>query len=201
MKVIQCVLWGMVAVFASGVNAAGDAAAGKSKSATCLACHGADGNSPLAMYPKIAGQPENYLAAQIKAFRDKGRQDPLMTPMATSLSDQDIEDLAAYYATQAMGHGAAPPDSVALGEKIYRGGNQKTKVPACMSCHGPNGAGNGPAGWPALAGQHPDYTGKQLRDFANAQRPGGPNDMMSDLASRLSEEEIKAVSGYLAGLH
>lgn len=201
MKVIQWVLLGVFAVFASGAIAAGDAAAGKSKSATCLACHGVDGNSPLAMYPKIAGQPENYLVAQIKAFRDKTRQDPLMTPMATNLTDQDIEDLATYYATQTMEHGAAPPDSVASGEKIYRGGNQQTKVPACMSCHGPNGAGNGPAGWPALTGQHPDYTAKQLRDFANAQRPGGPNSMMSDLASRLSEEEIKAVSGYLAGLH
>lgn len=200
MKVFRWMLIGVVGLL--GMEAlAGDAEAGKSKSVVCQACHALDGNSPLAMYPKIAGQQESYLVTQITAFRDKKRNDPLMAPMVANLSDQDIEDLAAYFAGQAIKHGAVSKDLLDLGQQVYRGGNLDSSVPACMSCHGPKGVGNGPAGWPALAGQYPEYVVKQLRAYAKGERTGDPNDMMSDIAARLNDAEIEAVANYVAGLH
>lgn len=186
---------------AGGVQAAGDATAGQQKSAPCQACHSTDGNSPVGMYPKIAGQHAGYMTTQLKALRDGQRKDPVMSPMAANLSDQDIEDLAAFYASQTIKLGSVPEDVVAAGAQVYRAGNVKTGVPACMACHGPQGLGNDPAGWPALGGQHPEYITKQLGLYASGERSTDINNIMRDIAARMSKTEIDAVSQYVSGLH
>jgi cytochrome c553 len=186
---------------AGGLQAAGDAAAGQQKSAPCQACHSTDGNSPVGMYPNIAGQHASYAVTQLKALRDGQRKDPVMSPMAANLSDQDIEDLAAFYASQTIKLGSVPEDVVAAGAQVYRAGNAKTGVPACMACHGPDGTGNDPAGWPALGGQHPEYITKQLGLYASGERSTDINNIMRDIAARMSKAEIDAVSQYVSGLH
>jgi cytochrome c553 len=196
--------WIMVAVAlmaAGGARAAGDATAGQQKSAPCQACHGTDGNSAVGMYPNIAGQNASYITVQLKALRDGQRKDPVMSPMAANLSDQDIADLAAYFASQKVKLGSVPDNAVAPGGLIYRAGDSKTGVPACMACHGPTGTGNGPAGWPALSGQHPEYITKQLGLYASGERSTDINGIMRDVASRMSKTEIDAVSQYVSGLH
>ena len=184
-----------------GAQAAGDAAAGQQKSAPCQACHSTDGNSAVGMYPKIAGQHPNYLATQLKALRDGRRKDPVMSPMAANLSDQDIEDLAAFFASQTVKLGSVPEDRVGAGGLVYRAGNASTAVPACMACHGPDGKGNAIAGWPALSGQHPEYISKQLGLYASGERSTDQNNIMRDIAARLNKAEIDAVSQYVSGLH
>ena len=186
---------------AGGAQAAGDATAGQQKSAPCQACHSTDGNSQVGMYPKIAGQHAGYIVTQLKALRDGRRKDPVMSPMAANLSDQDIDDLAAYFSGQKISLGSVPQDAVALGSQVYRAGNSKTGVPACMACHGPQGLGNDPAGWPALGGQHPEYITKQLGLYASGERSTDINGIMRDIAARLSKTEIDAVSQYVSGLH
>ncbi len=185
-------------------GAGGVAAAGKAKSQTCVACHGPDGNSTTPLWPKIAGQYENYLAKELKDFRlgEKGpRYEPSMFGMTANLSDQDIADLAAFYASEKPTEGQAQQALVALGEKIYRGGNIKTGVTACSACHNPQGAGNALAVYPRLGGQHADYIANQLRAFRDGKRSNSPNGMMESISQRMSEEEIKAVSSYIEGLH
>lgn len=186
---------------AGGAQAAGDATAGQQKSAPCQACHSTDGNSPVGMYPKIASQHAGYMITQLKALRDGQRKDPVMSPMAANLSDQDIENLAAFYAGQTVKLGSVPEEAVAAGAQVYRAGNAKTGVPACMACHGPDGKGNDPAGWPALSGQHPEYITKQLGLYASGERSTDINNIMRDIAARMSKAEIDAVSQYVSGLH
>ena len=186
---------------AGGAQAAGDATAGQQKSAPCQACHSTDGNSPVGMYPNIAGQHAGYMITQLKALRDGQRKDPVMSPMAANLTDQDIEDLAAFYASQTVKLGSVPEDVVAAGAQMYRAGNAKTGVPACMACHGPDGSGNAPAGWPAISGQHPEYITKQLGLYASGERSTDINNIMRDIAARMSKAEIDAVSQYVSGLH
>jgi len=183
---------------------AGDVEAGKAKSATCAACHGADGNSMAPTFPKIAGQGERYLIKQIKDIRDGNRtsgQVASMKPFVTGLSDEDIADLAAYFAAQTPTTGGADEALVELGESIYRGGIASKNVPACLACHGPAGKGVEAAGFPMLAGQHAAYTEAQLTHFSNGERTNdGDSKMMRDIAYRLHEKEIKAVSSYIQGL-
>lgn len=176
----------------------GDAAAGKTKSATCLACHGPDGNSPMPMFPKIAGQHADYVVKQLQDFKSNARQEPTMAPMAAPLSEQDILDLAAYYAEQPIVVNTVDAKAVKMGEKIYRGGNKETGLIACSACHGPSGLGNAAAKYPALSGQHADYTKKQLANFKSGSRN---NKMMSDIATKMSDEEVTAVADYISGLH
>ncbi len=200
---LVCLLAGaplMVAQANEGEAAVGDAAAGKAKSQICAACHGADGNSVVSIWPKIAGQQENYLRAQVTAFRDGERIDPIMQPMVANLSDQDIADLAAYFSSQTVVGGKADPELVQLGALVYRGGNHDTDLPACAGCHLPDGSGNNLAAWPALKGQHADYVEKQLRAYASGERTSDPNSMMQEIAARLSEDEIKAVAQFITGL-
>lgn len=178
----------------------GDAAAGQSKSQVCAACHGADGNSAVSIWPKIAGQSENYLRSQIAAFRDGKRSDPSMQPMVANLSDGDIADLAAYFSSQAVVSGQADPEQVQLGALIYRGGNSETAVPACAGCHLPDASGNNQAAWPALKGQHPEYVEKQLQAYASGARATDPSSMMQEISQRLSESEIKAVAQFVSGM-
>ena len=182
--------------------AAGDAAAGKAKSATCVACHGADGNSANPEWPSIAGQHAPYLAKQLREFKDgTTRNNVLMTGIVAALDEQDMEDLAAYYASQVANPAVADADKVALGERIYRGGNAKTGVPACIACHGPQGIGDPLAGFPVLSGQHARYTSLQMHAFANGERSNDAASMMRSVAARMSAEEIEAVSAYVQGLH
>jgi cytochrome c553 len=192
-----------VVMFAMAVPAlaAGNVAAGKAKSAACAACHGVDGNGGGdPSWPKLAGQHENYLLAQLKAFKSGARQDALMSPMVAGLSDKDMANLAAYYAAQELKPGAARDKDLATkGGRIYRGGNAKTGVSACMSCHGPSGHGI-PPNFPKISGQNAAYTEKALLAFKSSKRPSD-SDIMTRIAFRMSEAEIKAVSEYMAGLH
>lgn len=180
---------------------AGDAEAGKAKSATCAACHGADGNSMAPTFPKIAGQGERYLIKQIKDIRDGARSVPAMAPFVAGLSDTDVADLAAYFAAQIPTAGGAKEELVELGETIYRGGIAEKGVPACLACHGPDGKGVAAAGFPRLAGQHDAYTAAQLTAFSMNQRTNdGDSRMMRDIAYRLHATEIEAVASYIQGL-
>ena len=180
----------------------GSVDAGKRKSVTCAACHGADGNSVNPDWPRLAGQNQRYLIEQLEDFKDGNRQDPLMTPQALMLSEQDMADLAAFYEAQKSGHGEADLAMVPLGQKIYRAGVMKAAIiPACYACHGPNGRGVAPAGYPALGGQHASYVEAQLRAFRSGERRTDPDQQMRNVAERLSDEEIIAVASYLQGLH
>lgn len=184
----------------------GDAAKGQAiASQTCAACHGADGNSQIAANPSLAGQIPEYLHKQLSNFKAAAgkkaeRDSPVMAGMVANLSAEDMRNLAAYYAAQAARPGTAKSrDLVALGQKIYRGGIAGKGVPACASCHGPNGAGM-PAQYPRLAGQHAEYTEAQLKTFRVGERANDPNNAMRGTAGKLSDREIQGVSDYIAGL-
>jgi cytochrome c553 len=191
--------------FAADVAPDGDAARGKDMTAACSACHGADGNG-VAPFPKLAGQGEKYLYKQLKDVRDGDRSIPTMAGQLDGKSDQDLADIAAYYASQTSTGGQADPDKVALGEKIYRAGVAERNVAACIACHSPTGKGNAPAGYPALAGQHAQYIEDQLRAYRQGyEDPAGrTNDgetkIMRSTAFGLSDLEIEAVASYISGL-
>lgn len=184
--------------------AAGDTDAGQAKSAICAACHGADGNSAVPNWPKIAGQHAPYLERQLSLIKSGARAVPEMAGIVAGLSDQDIDDLAAYFSAQTTKAGLADEATRATGERLYRSGNTATDVPACMACHGPAGEGNPLAGYPALAGQHSTYTEKMLKGFRSGTTWGVEDDsskIMTDVAFRLTDNQIKAVSNYIQGLH
>lgn len=191
--------------FAADANVIGDAAAGKSKSVACSACHGADGNGP-SPFPKLAALGEKYLFKQLRDIRDGMRVVPTMVGQLDGMEDQDLADIAAYFSSQARSGGQTDPELLALGAKIFRGGVAERNVPACMACHSPTGRGNAPAGFPALAGQHAQYVADQLRAYRKGyEYPAGrTNDgdamIMRTIAFGLSDKEIDAVSSYVAGL-
>ena len=175
---------------------------GKAKSLTCTACHGPEGNSVTPMWPNIAGQNAPYLLAQLKSFKEGSRTDPLMTAQAMILSDQDMADLAVYFESlPAAAQSVKDASTVSRGETLYRGGDTENGVAACLACHGPTGRGNPAAKYPALQGQHADYTAKQLNDYASGARVSDGNTrIMRDIAERLSKEDIAALSSYVQGL-
>jgi cytochrome c553 len=184
------------------VVAAGDAAAGKTKSATCAACHGADGNSPIPNFPKLAGQGENYLVKQINEFKEgKTRNDPTMAPMVAPLTPQDIEDLAAFFHSQKQTIGEADKSLAEAGKKLYLGGDAERGISACIACHGPQGMGMDQAKYPRISGQHAAYTEIQLKNFKAGKRSNDPGSMMRDIAAKMSEADMKAVASYIQGLH
>lgn len=201
-------VWALAALLAAPVSVlaqslvAGSAEAGKAKALTCSACHGQDGNSVNPEWPNIAGQSAPYIAAQLSAFKSGLRQNPLMTSQAMLLSDDDMRNLAVYFEGLPTAVSAvADPGTIARAEALYRGGNEDTKVPACLACHGPAGRGNPAAGYPALNGQHATYTAKQLRDYAsNARKSVDKTRIMNDISGRLSEEDIVALASYVQGL-
>ena len=182
-------------------HATGDPDVGKQKSQVCAACHGADGNSTTPMWPKLAGQHTDYTIKQLQDFQSGARENVQMSPMAANLSEQDITDLAAYYSSQKAAHGTVDPSMLELGEKVYRAGNTDAGVPACVACHGPTGRGNPAAYYPALSGQHADYTLLQLNAFRDSKRTNDKSEVMRTVVGRLTGEEIKAVSEYIQGLH
>ncbi|MCW2100447.1 MULTISPECIES: c-type cytochrome [Pseudomonas] len=180
----------------------GDAAAGQAKTAVCGACHGPDGNSMAPNFPKLAGQGDRYLLKQLHEIKDGKRQVLEMTGQLNNLNDQDLADIAAYYASQKSSVGAADPALVARGEELFRGGDLQKGLPACTGCHAPDGQGNAPAGFPHVGGQHASYIEKQLTDFREGDRTNdGDSMIMRAIAAKLSNKDIKALASYIQGLH
>lgn len=187
---------------AAETAATGSAEAGQAKAASCAACHGMDGNSVNPEWPSLAGQHASYLAKALQSFKSGERKNVLMSAMAMPLTDQDMLDLAAYFSTQKLAPAVADPELVAAGELLYRGGNKETGVPACLACHGPAGQGNQPAAWPVIAGQHASYLAGQLVAYRQKERTtDGDTQMMRNVASALSDDDIKAVTSYIQGLY
>jgi len=180
----------------------GSAEAGKARALTCTACHGPEGNSVSPLWPNIAGQNANYLLAQMKAFKDGSRVDPLMSSQAMLLSDEDMANLAVYFeGLPAAAQSIADENLLERGEALYRGGNKEDKASACLACHGPSGRGNPAAIYPALQGQHAAYTAKQLNAYADGDRTtDGKTHMMRDIAANLDKDDIAALSSYVQGL-
>ena len=184
------------------VNAAGNAKAGEAKAANCAGCHGVNGNSTNPAWPKLAGQHADYIAKQLADFKaGKSRSEALMISQVSGLSKQDMDDLGAYFAKQTSSQGGASKELAASGEKLYRGGNKKKGVAACIACHGPSGAGNPGAKFPKLSGQHAAYVEKAMKDFRSGKRTNDANKMMQIIAEKMSDKEIKAVASYISGLH
>ena len=191
----------------------GDPVAGEAKVAVCAACHSTDGNSPAPTFPKIAGLGEKYLFKQLKDVRDGNRQIIEMTGLLDASNDQDLWDMAAYFNSKTLQIAGARPqevlvnagikvDGLTLGERIYRAGNLETNVPSCMGCHSPKGLGNEPAGYPRLSGQYSEYIAKQLRHFRAGERTNdGDSMIMRQVAEKMSNAEIDAVSNYISGLN
>lgn len=193
----------MLSVFASGASqAAGDAEAGKTKAQVCFSCHGAngDGNSNPA-WPALAGQHASYIVKQLADFKSGARFEPLMIAQVASLSEQDMADLGAFFASQKVKTGSTDESKAELGGKIYHGGNKATGVSACMACHSPTGAGNPPAKFPLLSGQNAPYVVKALNDFRSGARKNDPNSMMSGVTARMTDREIESVAAFISGLH
>lgn len=183
-------------------HAAGDAAAGQGKIATCSACHNADGNSLLPSFPKLAGQGQRYLYKQMQDIKSNARPVVEMTGMLDPLNDQDLADIAAWYSSQKSTTGAADPELVSRGEALFQGGKLADGLPACIGCHSPNGEGLDLAIFPKLSSQHADYTTKQLTDFREGDRENDGDAMiMRTIASKLSNKDIKALSSYIQGLN
>lgn len=183
------------------VNAA-DAAAGKDKSAVCQGCHGVDGNSYSGEWPNLAAQHETYISKQLRNFQTGERKNDIMTAMVTNLSQEDIADIARYFNQQQIQPQPNEFDANLLGtgRKIFKGGNRYSGVPACSGCHGPHGAGISPSAFPSLAGQKVDYVVKQLTDFRVSKRENDPRSIMQNIASRLTDNEIRSVAAYINSL-
>ena len=182
-------------------DAGRDAAAGQVKSALCATCHGADGNSPLPENPKLAGQNASYIIKQINDYKSGARANAIMTGMVAALSDQDSADIAAWYASQQVTLHGADPESLELGETLYRAGIKQLSVAACSACHSPTGNGNAPAGFPSLSGQHPEYTLLQLKAFRSGERQNDQSSMMRAVVERLTDQELEALASYVSGLN
>lgn len=184
----------------SGAHATGNAEAGKTKAAACVACHGTDGNSPAPTFPKLAGQHPSYLSKQLHDFKSGARPSATMVGMVALLDEQGIEDVSAWFASNQNNGGEADPALVKAGQDLYRGGNPSTGVPACAACHGAAGLGIGSANFPALAGQHATYTVTELGRFKSGERANDNARMMRDIAARLTDQEMQAVASYVQGL-
>jgi len=181
-------------------QAAGDPVAGKEKAQTCTSCHGPEGKSAMAIWPHIAGQSAEYIEKQLADFKSGKRENAQMAPFISSLNEQDFADIAAYFSSVLAPTGMAKADSIILGEEIYRAGNAKTGLSACMACHGPNGAGNPAAKYPKISGQYAEYTASQLQSFKAEERINDQNKMMQSVSRKMTDEEIEAVSQYIQGL-
>jgi cytochrome c553 len=192
--VISCVCASNAAV------SAGNAQNGAAKSAVCQACHGANGNSANPQWPSLAGLGSDYIVEQLQNFKDGKRANPIMLGMAAGLSTQDMQDVGAYFDSQVNIGLEADPTYRLAGEKLYRGGDKARGIPACMACHGPTGAGNEPAKFPSLHGQHAVYLTEQLNAYATGTRPPGPGGIMPAIAKRLTADDIRDLSSYLEGL-
>lgn len=194
---------GAVGAAHADLAADADAAAGKEKAQVCAACHGQQGISPSPAFPHLAGQQASYLAKQVMDIRDGDRVVPQMAGIVDDYSDQDAWDVAAYYADQDANLGQAESDEMLVerGRELYRAGDASKGIPACSACHTPTGIGIGTAVYPALSGQIADYTVSTLQAFATGERNNDPANMMGDIASKMSDEDMEAVANYVLGLH
>ncbi len=190
---------GLSCLMALTANAA-DIEAGKTKSAVCAGCHGADGNSINAAWPSLAGQHASYIYKQLNDFKEGRRNDATMTGMVALIDDDDMKNIAAYYESQQTKAVTFDADLIEAGESIYRGGIAETSVAACMGCHSPSGKGNGPAGWPSLKGLYPEYLLTQMQNFKQGSRANDSGKMMRNVVVRMSEMEMKSVAAYIAGI-
>ncbi len=181
----------------------GNVEAGRTKSATCAACHGVDGNSVTPDWPMLAGQHASYIVRQLQAFKSGERTDVTMKPFADLLSDQEMLDVAAYFESQKPAPKGADPALVGLGQQIYRGGVPGRGVAACIACHGPEGYGNPLASYPRISAQHAAYTTKQLNAYRTGDRRSvvDLNQMMRNIAGQLFDDEIRALASYVQGLN
>jgi cytochrome c553 len=197
---IGAILIGFTSLMSFAVFAAGDSAAGKAKSALCAGCHGVDGNSVNSVWPNLAGQHASYLVKQLKNFKSGERADPVMQGMVAALSENDMADVAAYFASQKTKPVAFDEKLVEQGEGIYRGGITETSVAACMACHSPGASGNEPAAYPSLRSQHSDYLVAQLKKFRDSTRSNDSGSMMRGVAARMSDREMMAVAAYISAI-
>ena len=206
MLLVAALLTGAAGVQAAGLPK-GDPVAGEQKAVICSACHGADGNSMVPMFPKLAGHGERYLLEQMQHIRDGLRPVAQMAGQVDNMSDQDLADIAAFYNQQQRTVNEADPELISLGEKVYRAGVAERNVAACIACHNAEGSGNGPAGFPAIGGQHADYIASQLRAYRKGYEDpsgrvtDGEIRIMRSNAFGLSDLEIEAVAAYVSGLH
>ncbi|HJP41926.1 MAG TPA: c-type cytochrome [Gammaproteobacteria bacterium] len=195
---------GLVIILISSTSSvfsmSGDPQLGQSKALFCSTCHGQDGNSTNPAWPSLASQHMKYTVTALQNYQNGSRENVVMQAQVMALSKEDFEDLAAYYNTQKTVKKEFDYDLAKQGESLYRGGNSKSGVAACIACHGPTGRGNPGAGYPSIAGQHAAYTAIALKSYANGERKAGLNDMMQALSSRLTDEEIQAVSEYIQAL-
>jgi len=188
------------AIVSNSALSASSIEAGAAKAVVCQACHGANGNSSNPEWPSLAGLGADYMAEQLKNFKDGKRANPVMMPNATGLSDDDMASLAAYFDSLPNTGLEADPSYWQAGQKLYRGGDRARGIPACMACHGPTGHGNEPAKFPALRGQQSVYVMKQLNDYASGARATGPNGIMQTISKRLSPDDIRNLASYAQGL-
>ncbi|RLA06623.1 MAG: cytochrome c4 [Gammaproteobacteria bacterium] len=186
----------------SNISYAGDAKAGAVKAATCVACHGADGNSMAPNFPNLAGQGEPYIIKQLTDLKaNKTRKDATMIGMVAALTPIDMENIAAFFSAQKLKIKPIPmSDAIKKGQDIYRGGITGVNIPACIGCHGPKGEGNPGAKYPALSGQNQVYSLKQLKDFQSGARFNDEKSVMRDVVKRMTVDEMQAVTSYIAGL-
>jgi cytochrome c553 len=188
---------------AAAATKPGDATAGAGKAAVCGACHGMDGNSTDAQYPRLAGQSEAYIVRQLNDFKSGARQNPIMVGFASALSPQDMHDVGAYFATKQSLPGVADQALVAQGQTLYRQGDTDRGIPACMACHGPDGRGNPGAMYPQLTSQHANYIQATLKSWHDGTTWG--NDahakIMPAIAQKLDDKDIAALASYIEGLH
>ncbi len=194
---------GAVGAAHADLQADADAAAGRERAQSCAACHGQNGISSMPAFPHLAGQQMSYTAKQIMDIRDGRRLVPEMAGQVDDFTDQDAWDVGAYYAQQDANIGQANPDEelLARGEELYRAGDMAKGIPACAACHTPTGQGIDTAIYPALSGQFAEYTLATLQDFASGERSNDPNNMMGDIASKMSDADMAAVANYIHGLH
>jgi len=190
-----------VLAFLNTAQAQGDSEAGKSKSAVCAACHSADGNSASDSYPKLAGQHAPYLVKQLKEFKSGERENAIMAGMVATLTEQDMQDLAAFYASQTTTPETVSTEVATAAKKFYMGGDKNRAIPGCTACHGPRGNGLELANFPKIAGQHPAYIKLQLESFRSGLRHNDPNGMMGDVSGKLSDADIELLSQYISALH
>ena len=202
-KIHKYIIISTILIFSNNVFAA-DIDKGKEKSVTCVVCHGQDGVSVNPLWPNLAGQHASYLKSQLYEFQkgaNGNRNNAIMYGISVVLSEKDIDDISAYYASLETSVGTTADEYLVKGQNIYRGGNMEYKIQACISCHGPNGQGNNPAAIPALSGQHAQYIYQQLKSFQLKNRANDMNKMMRNIVHRMSEEEMKAVAQYIQGLY
>ena len=181
---------------------AGNADSGKNKVATCAACHGQDGNSMVGLWPSLAGQNTNYLVRQLQHIKSGKRSIAVMAGLLDNFSKEDLDDIAAFYASKNNTIGQVEADKVELGRKLYYSGSLEKGIPACTACHSPKGKGNAPAGYPLLSGQQADYETKSLKNYRSGERNNDESSqMMMAIAYKLDDVEIDALSSFINGLH